>query len=143
MMTTEQAYEFSLLLLCIYREASGEPDLGKHAVGWVIKNRVEHPSWMGSTYPEVILHKSQFSSFNLPDKEGHVDTNNLRFPIPTTDPSYGPCLLAAKHVYEGTTPDPTGGAIQYFADSIPPPTWAKDFIPTVKIGRHQFYRSKP
>lgn len=143
-MMAEEAYGFSLLMLCIYREARGESSDAQHGVGWVIKNRVQHPSWMGSTYPEVILHKSQFSSFNMPDKQGHVDANNLTFPMPATDPAYGPCMLAAKHVYEDTYPDPTGGATQYFDNSIAanPPSWAKAFVPTVTLGKLHFFKEK-
>lgn len=111
----------------------------------MIRNRVEHPGWYGKTYCEVILHKSQFSSFNMPDHAGHVDANELTFPIPTTDPAYGSCLLAAKQVYENTAADPTGGAVSYFDDSMleNPPNWITDFVSTVKIGKLNFFKNKP
>lgn len=41
---------------------------------------------------------------------------------------------------EGIKDDPTGGADHYYADTIPPPKWAKGRTPTTKIGRHVFYK---
>ncbi len=142
MFTAEQSYEFGLLVLCIYREASDQSLDAQHAVAWVIKNRVTKGGWFGKSWSGVILKPMQFSSFNGPDKDGHVDANNLRFPIPETDPAFGSCLLAAKHVYEGSTPDPTLGSQYYFDNSMlaNPPSWAAKLVPTVKIGAFNFFR---
>lgn len=101
-------------------------------------------SWMGKTYPEVILKPYQFSSFNQPtaDKDGklHVDANATKLPIPTSDIAYGPCLMAAKHVYDGTTADPTLGATHYYDDSIAAPSWTNGATNTMKLGRLNFYK---
>ena len=142
MYTAEQSYEFALLILCIYREARGESSDAQHAVAWTIKNRVAKGGWFGDGWAGVILKPMQFSSFNGPDKDGHIDANNCTFPIPNTNPAYGSCLLAAKHVYEGTTPDPTMGSEYYFDDSMlkNPPSWAAKLTPTVKIGALNFFR---
>lgn len=137
MYTPEQSYELILLMLCIWREARGETLEAKHAVGWVIRNRVMKPGrhWWGTDWEEVVLKPLQFSSFN-PN-----DPNAAKFPLPT-DPAFGACLLAAKHVYDQTQADNTGGATSYFDDSMAanPPTWAATLIPTVKIGRLNFFR---
>ena len=136
MYTAEQCYELALLMLCIWREARGEGAPGQYAVAWTIKNRVARGGWFGKTWVEVILKAKQFSSFNADDP------NAVKFPDPMTDASYGPCLMAAKHVYDGSAPDPTGGATYYFDDSMAanPPSWAKAFTKTVKIGRLNFFR---
>lgn len=140
MYTAEQAYELILLMLCIYREARGESDDAKHAVGWVVRNRVLKPGkpWYAgvgdSDWEQVILKPWQFSSFN------HNDPNASKFPLPT-DPAFGACLLAAQHVYNATVPDNTGGSDYYFDDSLKQvPPWALKFTPTVKIGRLNFFK---
>ncbi len=140
MYTAEQCYELALLMLCIWREARGESDEAKLGVAWTIKNRVALQSWMGKSYVGVILKPFQFSSFNGPDHEGRVDANSTKFPIPTTDPSFGPCLMAAKRAYEGTSPDPTAGATHYYDDSIAPPSWTAAGTPTVVLGKLHFYK---
>lgn len=140
MMTADQAYEFSLLVLVLWREARGEGSDAQHGVAWVIKNRAAKGGWWGKTIPEVILKPFQFSSFNGPDKNGHVDANATKFPVPTTDPAFGSCLLAAKHVYEETVPDPTGGACWYHDTSIAPPTWTEKLVKTIQIGKLIFYK---
>lgn len=136
MLTAFQAYEFGLLILCIWREARSESLDGQHAVGWVIKNRVAKGGWFGKSYSQVILKPSQFSSFNP------KDPNAAKFPIPETDAAYSNCVLAAKHVYEGTAPDNTDGSTYYFDQSLNenPPSWAKGFIKTVTIGRLNFFK---
>lgn len=134
MFTAEQSYELTLLMLCIWREARGETINAKVGVGWTIKNRLALQGWMGKTYPAVILKPWQFLSFNV------GDPNATKFPMPTSDPSFSDCLMAAKSVYEGTAPDPTNGATHYFDDSITAPAWTKDATRTVKIGHLTFYK---
>lgn len=138
MYTAEACYELTLLMLCIWREARGESADAQHGVGWTIRNRKEKGGWFGSTYAAVVLKPWQFSSFN-PN-----DPNASKLPNPLSDQSYGPCLIAAKHVYEGTSPDPTGGATHYYDDSLAnnPPSWAKSMTRTAKIGRLNFFKEK-
>lgn len=138
MFTADQSYEFALLTLCVWRECRGESSEAQHAVAWVVKNRLQRGGWFGMSWVQVILKPAQFSSFNP------GDPNAVKFPHPENDSSYGSCLMAAKHVYEGTTPDPTGGALYYFDSSMEdhPPSWAKDFVSTVRIGRLHFFKDK-
>lgn len=140
MLTAEESYEFGLLVLCVYREARSESLDAQHAVAWTIKNRVTKGGWFGKSWSGVILKPLQFSSFNGPDKNGHVDANALTFPIPETDPAFGSCLLASKHVYEGTQFDPTAGATHYHDKSIPTPAWAESMTRTLEVGKLVFYR---
>lgn len=128
-----QAWEFSLLALCIWREARGEPYQGKLGVAWVIRNRALHPSWYGHDWEEIILKPSQFSSFN-PN-----DPNAVKFPgDPAKEPDWAECLSVAQDVYSNAIADPTGGAINYHAISAHP-DWADKMNFTVQLGNHRFY----
>ena len=60
--------ERQIMGLTICREAGGEPDEGKLAVGTVILERVDHRSWDGCTVQEVCLWPKQFSCYNTFDK---------------------------------------------------------------------------
>ena len=46
-----------------YLEAGGEPDEGKIAQAWVIRNRVDHPSFQGNSVLTVCYHEAAFSCF--------------------------------------------------------------------------------
>jgi hypothetical protein len=60
--------EKQIMGLTICREAGGEPDEGKVAVGTVILERVDHRAWDGNNVKEVCLMKWQFSCYNEHDK---------------------------------------------------------------------------
>src|ERR1700686_3280399 len=49
-----------MLALAIYREARGEDLTGKIAADCVIRNRVQHPSWYGRNWFDVITKPYQF-----------------------------------------------------------------------------------
>ena len=54
------------------------------------------------------------------------------------------CRLAASEVIEGVKPDPTGGATNYYATTMPkPPAWAAGAKQTLKLGHHVFFRNVP
>jgi len=131
--TPQQAYEFTLLLIAIWREARGEPLIAKLGVGWVIRNRVLHPSWWGASWPGVILQPFQFSSFN------HNDPNATKIPL-DSDPAFEDCLNAAGGAYFDKSNDPTGGATSYYSTDIAPPSWTKEMTFTVQLGALRFYR---
>jgi spore germination cell wall hydrolase CwlJ-like protein len=126
-----------MLALAIYREARGETAAAKVAVGWVIRNRVEHPAWYGNDYSSVITKREQLSSFNL----GEV--NSVVFGAPS-DPAWHGSLQAAVDVIQSNAPDPTGGATFYFDKSMDsnPPVWAKEYAHTADIGAFHFYKPK-
>lgn len=146
MYTSDEAYQFSLLLLAVWREARDQSAEAQLGVAWVIRNRVNRQGRFGATYAEVILKPYQFSSFHGPtkDKEGKLvlDANAVKFPLPASDPSFGSCLLAAKRAYDGDSNDPTMGSQFYYDDSMAanPPSWSKVYKPTVKIGALNFFR---
>lgn len=134
MYTAQQCYELALLMLCIYREARGEPNEAKLGVGWTIKNRIALQNWMGKTYAAVILKPYQFSSFNS------GDPNASKFPNPLNDTAYPECLAAAKAAYDGVGIDPTGGATHYYDNSISAPKWTEGATKTAMLGRLNFYK---
>ena len=135
----QDAYHFTLLALCIWREARGEPVDTKVAVAWSIRNRVNRPGWWGHDYESVILLPWQYSSFN------HNDINATKMPV-SNDPSWQDSLIAASAIFAqpALLADPTGGATSYFDMSMDthPPTWATDGsnVKTSDSGRLRFYK---
>lgn len=130
----------------VYGEARGEPRLGQAAVLWVAKNRAAHKTLWPSTIHGVILQPKQFSCFlqsdpNYPQLLAFAKNSST---IPAQ------FLLLASEVFSGQVADPTGGAVNYHADTIIKdgkriplrPSWTKNLEFTVQIGRHLFYRLK-
>ena len=132
---------FTLLVLCVWREARGEGPDAMLGVAWSIRNRVLRPGWWGHSWMSVILMPLQYSSFN------HNDPNATKWPSEES-PTFTDCLIAANKVYTfdlqqaPLVPDPTGGATHYFDASLDhnPPTWAKEMTKTCEIGRLRFYK---
>lgn len=144
-MNPQDAYKFALLVINLWRESRGEPFEGKLAVANVIRNRVNSSKFKqwGLGWDGVILHPFQFSSFNKPqkDKDGAWSFDPNAFIIPKLDdPSMADCIKAAELVFTGKAIDNTQGATYYYALSIDPPEWAKDYVHTVTIGNHKFFR---
>jgi spore germination cell wall hydrolase CwlJ-like protein len=135
-----ESWNVSILALCGWREARNQGRAGMTAVCWSVRNRVFHPAihWWGRSWPGVILHPYQYSSFN------HDDPNAFLLPAdPISDPSWADALQAAQDVYTPATPDPTLGATHYYLDGSPIPTWANErgTVFTVQIGKHRFYKA--
>jgi len=136
-MTT--AADIEILARTIYGEARGEPDLGRVAVGWTVRNRAQR---YGSTLSEACLKSVHYSCWN--NAAGN-DANQLA--MLTADlgnRSFARCMIAACQVAFGLAVDPTDGATHYHSRDIPPPAWALDDEgnqrPYHSIGRHLFYR---
>lgn len=134
-------YPFTLLALCVWREARGELLETKQAVAWSIKNRVLRPMWWGHSWETCILKPFQYSSFN------HDDPNAVKLPK-SDDQSWQDSLTVASQVYPNppVIPDSTGGADSYFDISLDnnPPGWSKDptkIVKTCDVGRIHFYKT--
>lgn len=112
--------DVALLARLISAEARGEPYSGQVAVGAVVMNRVEHPSFPNSI-SGVIYQSGAFSC--LYDGQWNQ---------PVADSAY----KAAREALAGA--DPTGGAIYYFnpATATSKWIWSRPFIMT--IGKHRF-----
>ncbi|MDO4815661.1 MAG: spore cortex-lytic enzyme [Bacillota bacterium] len=117
-----QANEGDVYLLArlISAEARGEPYIGQVAVGAVVINRVEHPSFPNSI-SGVIYQNGAFSCLY-----------DGQFNQPISDSAY----RAAREALNGY--DPTGGAIYYFnpATATSAWIWSRPYLMT--IGSHRF-----
>ena len=112
--------DYQLLARLISAEARGEPYLGQVAVGAVVLNRIEHPSFPNSI-SGVIYQKNAFTCIN----DGQFDKA-------VADSAY----KAARDALNGL--DPSGGAIYYFNPSTATSSWIWS-RPVIKtIGRHKF-----
>ena len=110
----------NLLSRLISAEARGEPYTGQVAVGAVVLNRVEHPSFPDSI-SKVIYQKGAFSCIN----DGQFDK-------PVADSAY----KAARDAINGW--DPSGGAIYYFNPKTATSKWIWSRPVITTIGRHRF-----
>ncbi len=112
--------EYNLLARLISAEARGEPYIGQVAVGAVVLNRMEHPSFP-SSLSGVIYQNGAFSCLY----DGQFDK-------PVADSAY----TAARDALNGM--DPSGGAIYYFNPSTATNgwIWSRPYITT--IGKHRF-----
>ena len=118
--TTAGSADLNLLARLISAEARGEPYEGQVAIGAVVLNRVEHPSFPNSI-SGVIYQKGAFTCLT----DGQFDK-------PVADNAY----KAARDALNGW--DPSGGAIYYFnpATATSKWIWSRPHITT--IGRHRF-----
>lgn len=112
--------DYNLLARLISAEARGEPYTGQVAVGAVVLNRVEHPSFPDSI-SGVIYQNGAFSCLY-----------DGQFNKPVADSAY----QAARDALNGM--DPSGGAIYYFNPATATSSWIWS-RPLIKvIGKHRF-----
>lgn len=112
--------EVTLLAKVISAEARGEPYSGQVAVGAVILNRVEHPSFP-NTLAGVVYQPGAFTCM----VDGQIDQ-------PVADSA----RRAAREALNGS--DPSGGAIYYFNPSTATSAWIWSRPLITVIGNHRF-----
>lgn len=112
--------DYELLARIISAEARGEEYLGQVAVGAVVLNRVEHPSFP-DTLAGVIYQKGAFSCLD-----------DGQFYEPVADSAYS----AARDAINGL--DPSGGAIYYYNSSTATSKWIFSRPIITVIGAHTF-----
>ena len=112
--------DYDLLARIISAEARGESYLGQVAVGAVILNRIEHPSFP-DTIPGVIYQKGAFSCLY-----------DGQFYQPVADSAYS----AARDALNGL--DPSGGAIYYYNPVTATNKWILNRKVVTTIGKHVF-----
>lgn len=112
--------DVNLLARTISAEARGEPYSGQVAVGAVILNRVEHPSFP-DTIAGVIYQPGAFSCLN----DGQFDQ-------PVAESAY----RAARDALNGV--DPSGGAIYYYNPVTATNEWIRSRPIINTIGQHVF-----
>ena len=117
---SSQSNSVDLLARVISAEARGEPYSGQVAVGAIILNRVEHPSFP-NTIAGVVYQPGAFTCM--------VDG---QFNEPVADSAY----RAARDALNGA--DPSGGAIYYFNPDTSTSAWIWSRPLITVIGKHRF-----
>lgn len=112
--------DVNLLARLISAEARGEPYTGQVAVGAVVLNRIDHPSFPNSL-SGVIYQSGAFSCLY-----------DGQFNQPVSESAY----RAAREALNGS--DPTGGAIYYFNPATATSSWIWSRPLLVVIGSHRF-----
>ena len=112
--------DYTLLARLISAEARGESYVGQVAVGAVVLNRVEHPSFP-DTVSGVIYQKGAFSCLD-----------DGQFYEPVSDSAYS----AARDALNGV--DPSGGAIYYYNPKKSTNKWILGRKIITTIGEHVF-----
>ena len=118
--SSAQSSEVELLARVISAEVRGEPYSGQVAVGAVILNRVEHPSFP-STIAGVVYQPGAFTCM----VDGQFD-----------EPVADSARRAARDALNGA--DPSGGAIYYFNPSTATSSWIWSRPLIITIGNHRF-----
>lgn len=118
--TANSGGDEALLARLISAEARGEPYSGQVAVGAVVLNRVDHPSFP-DTISGVIYQSGAFSCLY----DGQWDE-------PVAESAY----RAAREALAGA--DPTGGAIYYFNPVTATSKWIWSRPEIITIGKHRF-----
>ena len=121
----------------VYGEARGEPEQGKIAVAWVIRNRAKRGGWWGNDVDTVCRFPFAFSCWN------NNDPNKSKIlKVGIEDESFRLCLIAVAAAFSDIAPDPTSGSTHYHVASQPfPKSWGDPKEPAVIIGNHKFYNS--
>lgn len=112
--------DYDLLARIISAEARGEPYMGQVAVGAVILNRIEHPSFP-DTLSGVVYQKNAFTCLN-----------DGQFYEPVSQSAY----KAATDALNGL--DPSGGAIYYYNPKTATSKWIFSRTVITTIGDHRF-----
>lgn len=110
----------NLLAMLINGEARGETYEGQVAVGAVVLNRVEHPSFPNSI-AGVIYQPQAFTA---------IDDGQINAAIESS------CIRAARDALNGW--DPTGGAIYYYNPVTATNRWIRSRPVITTIGKHVF-----
>lgn len=118
--SSAQQNSVDLLARVISAEARGEPYSGQVAVGAVILNRVEHPSFPGSI-SGVVYQPGAFTCM----VDGQINQ-------PVAESAY----RAARDALNGV--DPSGGAIYYFNPDTATSAWIWSRPLITVIGKHRF-----
>ena len=148
----------TLLALCVWTEARGEPDDGKAAVARVVLNRGALHYSSDGTVAGTVLHRDQFSAFWFKmiggkylrvanDDEEARDRADELLAQARGDSAWPQCLVVSGAVLLGKY---TGGAdyqrltsdtvLYYNPDVVTtPPAWADPHKYVCAIGAHAFY----
>lgn len=118
--SSSNSSDYYLLARIISAEARGEPYIGQVAVGAVVLNRVEHPSFPDSV-SGVIYQPGAFTAIT----DGQINEA-------IAESAY----RAAQDALNGS--DPTGGAIYYYNPAKTSNKWIRSRPVITQIGKHLF-----
>lgn len=118
--TSTNEANINLLARIINGEARGEPYEGQVAVGAVVLNRVDHPSFPNSI-SGVVYQKGAFTAVD----DGQINAE-----------MYSSSHRAARDALNGW--DPTGGAIYYYNPQTATNKWIRSREIICTIGKHVF-----
>jgi spore germination cell wall hydrolase CwlJ-like protein len=130
----------------VIRTIAGEADhpAGDAAVAAVIRNRLQSGQW-GNTGQAVVQSPGQFSAWNkVTGYGGGAGGNDI---VNNVDPAaYKRIGATVDDVFSGKTPDPTGGALNFYApggmSGGRPPSWWSQVSNPIHIGA-QWYGTAP
>ena len=127
----------------IYFEAAIESTAGKIAVGQVVLNRI-NSKYYPDTVCEVVKQGRHYANgFPVRDRCQFSWYCDGKHDVPYPGQLWKKSQDIAKFMLtSGYEVDITDGALNYHADYIPNPRWAKETNKTVKIDRHIFYAQK-
>lgn len=118
----------------IYWEARGEEEPGIEAIAHVVMNRLGHEGFP-DTICEVV-------------RQGHEEGScqfswwcDGRSDDAQEEKTYSAAKEIARRVLNRQVPDRTGGAL-YFHQIDISPDWAAQYVKTIEIGGHVFYRPR-
>ena len=144
---TYRAIDISTAARTLWGECEGEPQAGKEAVAWVMRNRVERPGWWSrekgddiadDTIQAVCRDPWQFSCWKDQKRREKM------LALTVDNEAFRQCLIAVAAVFGDLIADPTGGACHYHAVWMDPyPAWTAKMQRTTKIGNHIFYVELP
>jgi spore germination cell wall hydrolase CwlJ-like protein len=126
-----------LATVTIFGEAAGEPDEGKSAVAFVIRERMRLKFFSDGTVAGTVLAPYQFSMWNTTEK--------LRIKVCNTDP-YDAAAVGCRFAWLGAMSHPNlpPGTVMYFNPKAVTrrPEWADspEFRFVRVIGNHHFYQ---
>jgi conjugal transfer mating pair stabilization protein TraG len=128
----------------LWQEARGEPLIGQQAVAHVLVNSVKDGRW-GKSLGEACLWHARFSGWFSPrivDGKTFIDPN---FPAACRLPDSDATLqeLAQIIITAQTAHDFTGGALFYYALSIPSPGWTLKMRKLGTWGHQIFLTDRP
>jgi N-acetylmuramoyl-L-alanine amidase len=127
--------DVTFLALVVWREARGESRESQAGVACSILNRVDRPSWWGTTILSVVTKKWQYSSMTDPH-----DRQLTTWPR-EGDVSWETCLQVALGVIDGRIKTAVPGADSYYDVSIPAPKWATPQTFVGQVGKIRFYNT--
>lgn len=136
---SDWAFDTAARTLC--QEARGEPLEGQQAVAYVLKNRLGSGRW-GNTLASVCLWRAQFSGWYSPRGNPPVADPNFAYAcgLADTDATLSHMQSVMQAALDSDT-DPTGGAMFYYAASMPaPPPWVDETQFCGQFGNQRFFR---